>query len=468
MLINIDDNSLKLGIGCFIVFTQDENKTKNNDYFIGFDTNTNNKIVYYKIEEKHLLANKLRKLGCKLLGFLTTLNESEYVMKFDTPNDEYLFNILEGIELSDYKFDKYFSETKKDDKNKIKKITFLVEDKTNFENKYKDFCLIKENVFLCRDLGNEPANVLYPESYSNLIKEFKKYGLEVEVLGETQMNHLGMNSLLAVGQGSDKESKLVVIKYNGNGEFKDPVAFVGKGITFDSGGIDIKPDNGMYDMKMDMCGSAVVVSTMKLLAQRKAKVNAVGVVALVENMPSGKATRPGDIVKSMSGQTVEILHTDAEGRLILADALYYTVSKFQPQLVVDLATLTGAICVALGEMKAGLFSNNQELANQLLDAGKETGEECWQMPLEEIGGDYDKMMDSLVADVKNISGGRLAGSITAAQFLQRFTDKHTKWCHLDIAGTAMPSSNLFFVKGKMASGFGVRLLNKLVEKYYEK
>jgi leucyl aminopeptidase len=278
------------------------------------------------------------------------------------------------------------------------------------------------------------------------------------------MEKLKMGSLLGVGQGSNYESKLVVLKYYGAKNKKDqPIAFVGKGVTFDTGGISIKPAQNMEDMKTDMAGSAVVVGLMKLLAARKAKVNAVGVVGLVENMPSGTAQKPGDVVRSMSGQTIEVVNTDAEGRLVLADALHYTNTRFKPKFIVDLATLTGAIVVALADVHAGLFSNDDSLSKQLEEAGKKTGEKVWRLP---VGEEYDEMINSDIADMKNVGNGRGAGSITAAQFLKRFIDK-TKWAHLDIAGVAWRGKgDPLAVKG--ATGFGVRLLNQLVIDNYEK
>jgi leucyl aminopeptidase len=297
-----------------------------------------------------------------------------------------------------------------------------------------------------------------------ITKEFEKLGVEIEVLDEKQLKKLGAGALLSVGQGSANPSYLVSLKYNGGGK-EAPIAFVGKGVCFDSGGLSLKPSASM-EMKCDMSGSAVVVSLIKCLAERKAKVNAVGVVALVENMPSGTATRIQDIVKSMSGQTIEILNTDAEGRMILADALYYTITKFKPQTVIDLATLTGAICISLGERYAGLFTNNDDLQKELQEASRAVQEPVWRMPLNEIGVGYDKLIDSDWADMKNI-GGRDAGSITAAQFLQRFINNHTKWAHLDIAATAYVSKSIYFVD-KGATGWGVRLLNNLVKNSYEK
>jgi leucyl aminopeptidase len=276
------------------------------------------------------------------------------------------------------------------------------------------------------------------------------------------MKKLGMNALLGVGQGSVQESRLVIMRWNGGKKGGDPVAFIGKGVCFDTGGISIKPAGGMEDMKGDMAGAACVVGLLQALAERKARVNAVGAIGLVENMPDGNAQRPGDIVTTMSGQTIEIINTDAEGRLVLADVLHYVNTRFKPKFMVDLATLTGAIIVALGHEHAGLFANDNKLAERLLKAGAATGERLWRMPL---GSEYDKKIDSKFADMKN-TGGRDAGSITAAQLLQRFVDK-TPWAHLDIAGTAMGSPQTDINKS-WASGFGVRLLDRLVADYYEK
>src|SRR4051794_26791816 len=313
-----------------------------------------------------------------------------------------------------------------------------------------------EGVPPARDLVNDPANRLFPEEFANRAKSLAKSGLKVEVLGPADMKKLGMRALLGVAQGSAHEPRLVVMRWTGASRGEAPLAFVGKGVTFDTGGISIKPAAGMEDMKGDMGGAACVTGLMLALAKRKAHVNAVGVIALVENMPDGNAQRPGDIVTSMSGKTIAVLNTDAEGRLILADALWYTQDRFKPRFMVDLATLTGAILVALGKEFAGLFSNNDELAARLSEAGYATGEKVWRMPL---SSEYDKMIDFELADMKNI-GGRNAGSITAAQFLQRFVNG-TVWAHLDVAGTAMDSVKTP-INQSWGSGWGVRLLNRLV------
>jgi leucyl aminopeptidase len=315
---------------------------------------------------------------------------------------------------------------------------------------------------LARDLVNEPANVLTPKEFAKRASQLKKLGCSVEILDEKAMKSLKMDALLGVARGSRNPPRMAIIHWKGGKSRDKPVAFVGKGVTFDTGGISLKPAGGMEDMKGDMGGAAAVTGLMHALAARKAKANVVGILALVENMPDGDAQRPGDIVKSMSGQTIEVLNTDAEGRLVLADALYHCNKKFKPQFMINLATLTGAILVALGNQHAGLFSNDDELSEQLADAGLETNEKVWRMPLT---AEYDKMIDSKNADMKNI-GGRHAGSITAGQFLQRFVGK-TPWAHLDVAGTAMASPQNEINKS-WASGYGVRLLDRLVANNYEK
>jgi leucyl aminopeptidase len=321
---------------------------------------------------------------------------------------------------------------------------------------------LADGVVLARDLINEPANVLYPEEFARRCGELKKLGVAVEVLDVKAMEKLGMHSLLGVGQGSAHESRTVIMRWNGGKKSDAPVSFIGKGVCFDTGGISIKPAASMEDMKGDMAGAACVVGLMHALAARKAKVNAVGAIGLVENMPDGNAQRPGDIVKTMSGQTIEIINTDAEGRLVLADVLHYVNTKYKPRFMIDLATLTGAIIVALGQEYAGLFSNDDRLCDRLAKAGLATGERVWRMPL---GPEYDKLIDSKFADMKN-TGGRWGGAITAAQLLARFVDK-TPWAHLDIAGTALGSPQTDINKS-WSSGWGVRLLNELVAGSYEK
>jgi leucyl aminopeptidase len=330
--------------------------------------------------------------------------------------------------------------------------------------RYAPLDSIAQGVFLARDLVSEPANVIYPETLAQQARTLAKHGVKVEVLDKRQMKTLGMGALLGVAQGSVQDPRLVVMRWNGakgkgGGQ---PLAFLGKGVTFDTGGISIKPSKGMEDMKWDMAGAATVIGLMKALALRKAKVDVVGVVGLVENMPSGNAQRPGDVVKSMSGQTVEVINTDAEGRLVLADALWYTQQRFKPRFMVDLATLTGAIIVALGHHQAGMFANDDKLADRLRSAGEAVNERLWRMPL---GPEYDKQLTSQIADMKNISDGGGAGSITAAQFLQRFVND-VPWAHLDIAGTAWSGKDAPTTP-KGATAFGVRLLDQFVSENYE-
>lgn len=373
-------------------------------------------------------------------------------------------DIALGMRLRAYSFDKYKTKKKDngDDDDKSVEVALLVEDPASVKKQLKMRGAIAEGVDMARELVNEPPNVLNPETFAKRAKALTDVGLEVEVLDEKDLKKIGMRALLGVGQGSHNESQVVIMRWNGARDAKaQPVAFIGKGVTFDTGGISIKPAGGMEDMKGDMAGAACVTGLMRALAARKARVNAIGVIGLVENMPDGKAQRPGDIVTSLSGQTIEIVNTDAEGRLVLADVLWHVQANFNPKFMIDLATLTGAIMVALGQEKAGLFSNNDELAERLSAAGIATGERVWRMPLDPA---YDKIIDSKFADVKN-SGGRFAGSITAAQFLQRFVND-CPWAHLDVAGTAM-SGNQTETNRSWGPGWGVRLLDRLVADHYE-
>ena len=368
-----------------------------------------------------------------------------------------------GARLRAYTFDLYKTKRKEDEERPSKiELNFACASPASAEKAWARYAAIADGVVLARDLVNEPANVLYPGEFARRASGLSKLGVGVEVLDVAAMRKLGMGALLGVGQGSAHESKLVVMRWNGGKRGVDPIAFIGKGVCFDSGGISIKPAQGMEDMKGDMAGAACVVGLMHALAARKAKVNAVGAIGLVENMPDGKAQRPGDIVKTMSGQTIEIINTDAEGRLVLADVLHYVNKRFKPKFMINLATLTGAIIVALGQEYAGMFCNDDKLADRLTKAGETIGERVWRMPL---GPEYDKMIDSKFADMKN-AGGRWGGAITAAQLLQRFVNK-TPWAHLDIAGTAMGSPQTDTNKS-WASGWGVRLLERLVEDYYER
>jgi len=375
---------------------------------------------------------------------------------------EHAADLALGTRLRAYSFDRYKTKQNEDDpKAGSAHVTIGVAEPGATRKAWAAREAVAEGVALARDLVNEPANVLNPEEFARRATALRKLGIAVEVLDVAAMKKLGMNALLGVGQGSAHESRLVVMRWNGGKRGEKPVAFVGKGVCFDTGGISIKPAQNMEDMKGDMAGAACVVGLMQALAKRKAAVNAIGAVGLVENMPGSNAQRPGDIVKTMSGQTIEIINTDAEGRLVLADVLHYVADRFAPKVMIDLATLTGAIIVSLGQEYAGLFANDNKLSDRLIKAGERTGERVWRMPL---GPEYDKMIDSKFADMKN-TGGRFGGSITAAQLLQRFVGK-THWAHLDIAGTAMGSPQTDINKS-WASGWGVRLLDRLVSDYYE-
>ena len=385
---------------------------------------------------------------------------SENVKNKKLSNEELISEFLYGYNLKSYSFEKYKSKKKTDTSIKID----VCVDKTDkFKKEFQSFSSVKDGVFLARDLVSEPPNELNPKHYTEEILKLTKLGLKIEVFGEKDLKKMGMNSLLGVGQGSSNETFLVTIKWNGKKEKGKPLCFVGKGVCFDTGCISLKPARFMEEMKYDMGGSAVVVGLMKTLALRKAKVNAVGVVGLVENMPGSNAQRPGDIVKSYSGKTIEVLNTDAEGRLVLADALAYAEKEFKPKFIIDLATLTGAIIIALGEEYAGLFSNDDKLSEQLFKIGNTINEKVWRLPLHK---NYDKLMNSKYADVQNINYAGGAGSITAAQFLQRFVSKEIPWVHLDIAGMAF-SKKAASINSGGATGFGVRLLNDLIRKHYE-
>ncbi|HTZ78718.1 MAG TPA: leucyl aminopeptidase [Stellaceae bacterium] len=416
-----------------------------------------------------LNAQQMKRLGGAIVPVLNALGATAAAVAVDKIAGVRLdggaaaANLAHGAMLRSYRFDKYRTRQKPEQKPSLAELTVLTGSATSAKRAYAPLEQIGEGIFFTRDLVSEPGNIIYPETLAQQAKTLEKVGVKVEILDEKEMKKLGMGALLGVGQGSSKPPRLVVMQYRGaRARDKAPVAFIGKGVTFDTGGISIKPAQGMEDMKWDMAGAGVVIGLMKALAGRKAKVNAVGIVGLVENMPDGNAQRPGDIVKTMSGQTVEVLNTDAEGRLVLADALWYCQDRFKPQFMVNLATLTGAIIVALGHEHAGLFGNNDQLAERLTAAGKAVEELLWRLPLADA---YDRQIDSDAADMKNIGGGRDAGSITAAQFLQRFVN-NVPWAHLDIAGTAWSKKDTPIVP-KGATAFGVRLLNELVEKHYE-
>ncbi len=454
--------------------------TKHHSLVIMTPNDTLNRVVCVGLGKADAVdALELQAVGGRLVKMLGTQTSLVHIIVdalegCDLKAHEMAAEIALGARLGSYRFDKYKTKKKDHDKTKLKEIklhcalarvakaAFGVEDK------------VARGVFLTRDLVSEPANVLYPETLAEQAKGLAKLGVKVEVLSPAQMEKLGMGALLGVAQGSEHTPRVVVMEWHGQGRSKSkhsggkttkadaPVAFIGKGVTFDSGGISIKPSSGMEDMKWDMGGAGVVIGLMKALAGRKAKVNAVGVVGLVENMPSGAAQRPGDIVTSMSGQTIEVLNTDAEGRLVLADVLWYAKERFKPHTMIDLATLTGAIMVALGDQYAGLFSSDEDLAWDLIHAGRDVNERVWMMPL---GEGYDKMIDSSVADMQNI-GGRWGGSVTAAQFLKRFVGD-VKWAHIDIAGVTWNKSGKD-VSPKGGTGFGVRLLDRWVRDKIEK
>jgi leucyl aminopeptidase len=376
--------------------------------------------------------------------------------------------IAQGAVLRHYNFKKYHTKKSGDDNNAekdgLKKLIIHVAQPDKAKAAFQPMKAVANGVNVARELVNEPANILGPVELAEKTKALEKLGVDVEILDVKDMEKLGMGSLLCVGQGSARPSRMAVMVWNGaKGNKKaKPICFVGKGVIFDTGGISIKPAAGMEDMKGDMGGSAAVIGVMHALAERKANVNVVGLIGCVENMPSGNAVRPGDIVTSMSGQTIEIINTDAEGRLVLADVLWYAQEKFKPKLIVNLATLTGAIMIALGKEYAGMFANDDKLAEELSAASRATGEKVWRMPLDKA---FDKAMDSRFADMKN-AGGRWGGSCTAAAFLQRFI-KDTPWCHLDVAGTAMDGAKSDF-NTSWGSGWGVRLLDRFVADFHEK
>ena len=425
-----------------------------------FDISSKRKIILISLK-KNSTSSDLENLGAEFYNMFKNSKSNEYNLISDSISfnlKNYIGYFLHGLKLKSYIFEKY--KTKKN--NQSIKINVTGNNKPDIKSQIK-FDAVEQGTFYTRDLVSEPGNVLHPDEYAKRINSLSKYGLKINIYNEQKLKKLGMNTLLGVGQGSVRGSYLVTIEWNGLKEKSKPLAFVGKGVCFDTGGISLKPAKFMEDMTYDMAGSAVVVGLMKSLALRKAKVNAVGVVGLVENMPGGNALRPGDILKSYSGKTVEVLNTDAEGRLVLADALTYTEEKFKPKIIVDLATLTGAIIVSLGSEYAGLFSNDDKLSNQLINAGENVEERVWRMPLNK---NFDKLIDSKNADMQNINYVGGAGSTTAAQFLQRFILNKTPWAHLDIAGMAF-SKYGGALNSSGATGYGVRLLNKLIEDNYE-
>ena len=426
-----------------------------------FEVNSKKKIILIAIK-KNLTSFDIENLGAEFYARINYGKNSEYFINSDSSiskHENFIGYFLHGLKLKSYEFNKY----------KTKKETRLIsvnisgnKNKPSVQNQLK-FKALEEGTFYARDLVSEPGNILHPDEYAKRLNSLRKDGLKINIYNEKKLKKLGMNALLGVGMGSIRGSYLVTMEWNGAKNNSKPLAFVGKGVTFDTGGYSLKPAKFMEDMTYDMAGSAAVVGLMKNLALRKAKINAVGVVGLVENMVSGDAQRPGDIVKSYSGKTIEVLNTDAEGRLVLADALTFTEKKFKPKFMVDLATLTGAIIVCLGSEYAGLFSNDDKLSKQILDAGEKVEEKLWRMPLHK---NYDKLMNSKNADMQNINYVGGAGSTTAAQFLQRFILNKTPWAHLDIAGMAF-SKYGGALNSEGATGFGVRLLNQLIEENYE-
>ena len=411
----------------------------------------------------------LQDLGGSLVAHMNGAGETEAVFALDLRDAVKLkpaqaaAQLAFGAQLRSYRFDKYRTKQKPEQKPSLEIITVATGAPGDAKKAHRSLGAVAEAVAFTRDLVSEPANELYPESMAERAGGLAEIGVSVEVLDEPRLRELGMGALLGVAQGSARPPRVVVMQYNGGAAGTAPVAFIGKGVTFDTGGISIKPAAGMGDMKWDMAGAGVVVGLMRALAARKAKVNAVGLVGLVENMPSGTAQRPGDIVRSMSGQTIEVLNTDAEGRLVLADVLWYCQDRFKPRLMVDLATLTGAVIVALGNEHAGLFANNEELAERLIAAGNAVGEKVWRLPLSD---GFDRSIDSDAADMKNIAGDRGAGSSIGAQFLKRFVND-VPWAHLDIAGVAWSKKDAPTVP-KGATAFGLRLLDRFVAEHYEK
>lgn len=418
-------------------------------------------------DESALTRSKLEEIGGKIAqrcaGTVADLGlyvDAEEELREDGP--ERAVDLAFGICLGSYRFNKYRKETAEKKKTKIKTLSVFVEEPTKVRSAFRRRQALFEGVSFARDLTNEPANILTPANFAERVSALADLGVEIDILDRPAMAKLKMDALLGVSLGSENEPRIAVMRWNGGRKNRAPLALIGKGVTFDTGGISLKPGPGMGDMKGDMAGAAAVAGTMHALAARKAKANVVGLIGLVENMPDGKAQRPGDVVTSMSGQTIEILNTDAEGRLVLCDVMWYAQQKYKPSAMIDLATLTGAIIVGLGYENAGLFSDDDMLAENLIAAGHVSGETVWRMPL---GPAYDRMIDSKVADMQNIGNKPAAGSVTAAQFLKRYTNG-VPWAHLDIAGTAWaPSPG--GITPSWGTGFGVRLLDTLVSDFYE-
>lgn len=421
-------------------------------------------------EDEALRPRDYTELGGKICARVLTGGPKALTIALDdqvtagVPAHEAAAELAMGARLRSYRFDKYRTKEPVEKKPTLKSVTVTTDAQAAAEVLFKDLDAVSSGVFLARDLTTEPANTLTPAAFAERIEELRSMGCTVEILDEAALREKGFGALLGVGQGSTAESKVAVIQWpgkSGDGPLADPIALVGKGVTFDSGGISIKPAQGMEQMKFDMGGAAIVVGAMQALAARKAKVDAVAVVGLVENMPSGSAIRPGDVLTSMSGQTIEVINTDAEGRLVLADCLHYVRERFNPAAMIDFATLTGAIIIGLGHDHAGLFSDDEALAMGLFEAGQATGDRVWRLPLDKA---YDKQLDSQIADMKNV-GGRPAGSITAAQFLKRFAGD-TPWAHIDVAGTVWAEQDTDLGE-KGATGFGVRLVDRYIADTFE-
>ena len=411
-------------------------------------------------------ANVFEKAGAAVVGKLLTGGETALTLRLEGEADaESAARAGLGARLASYRYDQFRTKLKDEQKPSLKSVTISVDDIDAANAAWDSWGAVADGVDLAREVTNLPPNVLNPETYAKKIEGMAEHGLEIEVLDEVQMTELGMGALLGVGQASEFESKIAIMKWNGGAKDDKPLLFVGKGLTFDSGGISLKPGAGMDEMRGDMGGSAAVVGLMRALAGRKAKVNAIGMVGLVENMPDGNAQRPGDIVTTMSGQTVEILNTDAEGRLVLSDVLWYGQDRFDPELIIDLATLTGAMLIALGNTRAGIFTNTDKIAEQLSAAGDASDEPVWRLPL---GPDYEKHIETKNADIKNVGEGRLAGSISAAEFLKCFVNDKP-WCHIDVAGTAMGgmSQKDDPRQPSWGTGWGVRILDRFVRDNYE-
>jgi leucyl aminopeptidase len=467
LVLFVDDKFSVSGLKKFISkseFSYISDLLKNSDLkkdLLVFEINSKKTIFLVSIK-KDFKTSDIENLGAKFYGYINFDKKNDYFVNSDTISSKiknFLGYFLHGIKLKSYEFNIYKSK-------KSKKIVYInvVGNKNRISTQDQlRFKALEEGTFFARDLVSEPGNILHPDEYAKRVNSLNKFGLKINIYDEKKLKKLGMNALLGVGQGSIRGSYLVTMEWNGAKNNSKPLAFIGKGVCFDTGGISLKPAKFMEDMTYDMAGSATVVGLMKNLALRKAKINAVGIIGLVENMPGGNAQRPGDIVKSYSGKTIEILNTDAEGRLVLADAISFTEKKFKPRFIVDLATLTGAIIVSLGSEYAGLFSNDDKLSKQLIEAGDKVEEKLWRMPLHK---NFDKLIDSKNADMQNINYVGGAGSTTAAQFLQRFILNKTPWAHLDIAGMAFSKYGGALNSGG-ATGYGVRLLNKLIEDDYE-